>query len=56
MSFSLPKINQVKLSLDDFIINRDENDNIQLGKGSFADVYKACHKKLQKHFAIKVVL
>ena len=41
MNFDLPKIKTEKLRLDDFIINRDTNDDIQLGKGSFADVYKA---------------
>lgn len=43
------------MKLDDFIIDREEGDDIFLGKGSFAVVYKAVNKALQKKFAIKVV-
>lgn len=39
MRLSLPEIKQARLLLDDFIIARGDQENIQLGKGSFADVY-----------------
>lgn len=44
MLLDMPKIKTENVRLDDFTVNHDEGDNIQLGKGSFADVYKALHK------------
>lgn len=55
MNFDLPKIETEKLRLDDFIIDGSNNNDIQLGKGSFADVYKAQHRIQNKLYAIKVV-
>lgn len=46
MNPSLPQITQVNLCLDDFIIENQANDDILLGKGSFAVVYRAYNKKL----------
>lgn len=46
MRLSLPEIRQVRLLLDDFIIARGDHENIQLGRGSFAEVYRAQHRQL----------
>lgn len=38
-----PIVNPLKLSLNDFIIAKEDN-SIHLGKGTFAEVFKATHK------------
>jgi len=43
------------LLLDDFIFARGDQENVSLGKGSFAVVLLAYHKILQKAFAIKIM-
>lgn len=44
-----------KLNLEDFVIDMDKEEEVLLGKGSFANVYRALHKKMNKKFAIKVI-
>ena len=43
------------LNLDDFEIDMEKEEEALLGKGSFANVYRALHTKLRKKFAIKVI-
>lgn len=44
-----------KFSLEEFVIDMSKDDEVLLGTGSFAKVYRALHRKLKKKFAIKVV-